>query len=82
MRLLQPLLGVLAGLPAQGLIALVRVYQSCISPLLGSHCRFQPTCSVYFIESVRKHGAVRGSLRGILRICRCNPWCAGGYDPP
>jgi len=82
MRSLQLLLRVLAGLPARGLIALVRLYQCCISPLLGSHCRFHPTCSVYFIESVRKYGALRGCLRGILRICRCNPWNVGGYDPP
>lgn len=60
----------------------VKLYRICISPMLGPHCRFQPTCSEYFIESVQKHGVVRGSLRGLWRICRCHPWSRGGYDPP
>lgn len=70
------------GLPGRVLIGVVRLYQWLLSPLLGRHCRFQPTCSVYFIESVRKHGVIRGACRGILRICRCHPWHPGGYDPP
>ena len=69
-------------LPATLMIALVRCYQIALSPLLGANCRFQPTCSAYFIESVRKYGAVRGGFRGILRICRCHPFHPGGYDPP
>lgn len=64
------------------LIALVRVYQFCISPLLRPTCRFTPTCSQYFIEAVRKHGPLRGSWRGIKRLTRCHPWHPGGYDPP
>ncbi|MBX3415015.1 MAG: membrane protein insertion efficiency factor YidD [Pirellulales bacterium] len=64
------------------LIALVRCYQVALSPLLGANCRFQPTCSAYFIEAVRKYGALRGGFRGILRICRCHPFHPGGYDPP
>ena len=63
-------------------LALLRGYKRFISPLLPPACRFQPTCSEYFIESVRKHGVVRGSLRGLWRICRCHPWSRGGYDPP
>jgi uncharacterized protein len=69
-------------LPAIILIALARVYQWTISPMLGQHCRFEPSCSRYFIESVRKYGAIHGTLRGVWRICRCNPWTPGGYDPP
>jgi putative membrane protein insertion efficiency factor len=72
----------LLRLPAAALIALVRVYQWLVSPILGPHCRFEPTCSAYFIEAVRKYGVVRGAWRGILRICRCHPWNPGGYDPP
>jgi putative membrane protein insertion efficiency factor len=63
-------------------IILVRLYQRLLSPLLGPHCRFTPTCSQYFIESVRKHGALRGSWRGVLRILRCHPFHPGGFDPP
>jgi uncharacterized protein len=73
---------VIVRLPAWGLIALARVYQLTLSPLLGQRCRYWPTCSNYFIEAVRKYGAVRGSVRGVLRICRCHPWHPGGYDPP
>lgn len=72
----------LLRLPSLLLIALVRVYQWTLSPLLGQHCRFQPTCSAYFIDAVRKYGAIRGSLKGIWRICRCHPFHPGGYDPP
>lgn len=70
------------SIPAWLLIGLVRLYQWLISPALGRRCRFEPSCSVYFIESVRKYGAIRGTLRGIWRICRCHPWNPGGYDPP
>jgi uncharacterized protein len=64
------------------LIGLVVAYKLVISPLLGRHCRFQPTCSSYFRQSVEKYGAIRGSLRGLARIGRCHPWHPGGYDPP
>ena len=67
--------------PSGVLIAAVRLYQRTLSPLLGNRCRFEPSCSVYFIGSVEKHGAIRGSLRGIWRICRCHPFHPGGYDP-
>jgi len=69
-------------IPGLLLIVTARFYQKFISPMLGPHCRFSPSCSEYFIESVRKYGAIRGTCRGIWRICRCNPWNPGGYDPP
>lgn len=69
-------------LPATLLIAAVWLYQWTIGPLVGPRCRFQPSCSAYFIEAVRKYGAIRGAWRGVLRICRCHPWHPGGYDPP
>ncbi len=65
-----------------GLIGLVLLYKLLLSPLLGPHCRFQPSCSTYFIEAVRKYGAVRGAWRGLCRIARCHPWNPGGWDPP
>jgi len=64
------------------LVGVVVVYKLTLSPLLGRHCRFQPTCSTYFRESVEKYGAIRGSLCGLARIGRCHPWHSGGYDPP
>ena len=69
-------------LPRMLLIGAVKVYQWTLSPLVGRQCRFQPTCSAYFIEAVRKYGAVGGTVRGVLRICRCHPFHPGGYDPP
>jgi putative membrane protein insertion efficiency factor len=72
----------IVGLPGWTLILLVRLYQIFLSPIFGRQCRFQPTCSNYFIGAVRKYGAIRGSLRGIWRICRCHPFHPGGYDPP
>lgn len=75
-------LRIVLSLPGLLLIVLVRFYQLAISPLIGAHCRFTPSCSQYFIEAVRKHGAVRGVLMGTWRICRCHPWSQGGHDPP
>ena len=69
-------------LPRWLLILIVRAYQLLVSPLLGRNCRFTPSCSHYFIEAVRKHGAAKGALRGVGRICRCHPFHPGGYDPP
>jgi len=70
------------NLPGLVLILFVRVYQIFIGPLLGKHCRFHPSCSNYFIQAVRKHGAVIGAWKGVWRILRCHPWHPGGYDPP
>lgn len=67
---------------SRAMIALVRFYQRAISPLLGSQCRFSPTCSQYMIEAIEKYGPVRGVFKGTLRICRCHPFHPGGYDPP
>ncbi len=63
------------------LIALIRLYQMTLSALLGSNCRFYPSCSAYFIEALEKHGTIKGSALGVGRICRCHPWNDGGYDP-
>jgi len=64
------------------LINIIRLYQKIISPLLGSNCRFYPTCSSYTIEAIEKKGVVVGVLIGIWRILRCNPLNKNfGYDP-
>jgi putative membrane protein insertion efficiency factor len=62
-------------------IFLIRVYQTCISPLMGPHCRFTPTCSQYTLEAIQKYGAFKGTYLGIKRILRCHPGNPGGYDP-
>lgn len=64
------------------MIFAVRFYQRCISPLLGKNCRYEPTCSQYFILAVQKYGPLRGAWRGFCRILRCHPFRPGGYDPP
>ncbi len=64
------------------LIALVRLYQWTISPLLGaSKCSFTPTCSQYAIEALKKHGPFKGGWLSLRRIARCHPWGGHGVDP-
>jgi putative membrane protein insertion efficiency factor len=63
------------------LLALVRLYRLLLSPWLGSACRFQPTCSLYALEALQRHGAGWGSYLTLARLARCHPWCAGGHDP-
>jgi len=63
------------------LIALIRAYQRYVSPVLGAHCRFSPTCSQYAIDAIRRHGWITGSGYALWRIARCQPLCKGGYDP-
>jgi putative membrane protein insertion efficiency factor len=64
------------------MIGFVRGYQVFLSPIFGQQCRFQPTCSRYFIGAVEKYGPITGAWRGVARICRCHPFHPGGYDPP
>ncbi|MFA6408702.1 MAG: membrane protein insertion efficiency factor YidD [Gammaproteobacteria bacterium] len=63
------------------IIALLGFYRYFISPVLGSRCRFYPSCSAYAREAVERHGAWRGGLLALKRICSCHPFHAGGYDP-
>jgi putative membrane protein insertion efficiency factor len=63
------------------LVGAVRAYQLIVRPVIGAHCRFEPSCSHYAIEALRRHGAMRGSLLAAWRVLRCNPFSAGGYDP-
>ena len=77
-----PVLDWLRRLLANFLIAGVRTYQVCLRPILPTVCRFHPSCSQYFILAVTKYGPLHGACKGVGRICRCNPWSVGGYDPP
>jgi uncharacterized protein len=59
----------------------VKLYQKIISPLLPPSCRFYPTCSEYAVQAVNKYGVIKGTLKAVYRIIRCNPFNKGGYDP-
>ncbi len=62
-------------------LALIKIYQKMISPFLGNHCRFHPSCSTYTIEAVERFGCLRGMWLGAKRICKCHPYHSGGIDP-
>ena len=63
------------------LIYFIKTYKKFVSPLLKDSCRFYPTCSEYAIEAISKFGVLKGSIKSIYRILRCNPFNKGGYDP-
>ncbi len=68
--------------PAAWILSLpVRAYRLVLSPFLGHACRFQPTCSVYALDALERHGALRGGWLALRRIGRCHPWGSSGYDP-
>ena len=71
----------LRALPQRALIALVLAYRVAFKPWLGGACRFEPTCSAYALEALRRHGALAGGVLGAARLLRCHPWCQGGHDP-
>jgi putative membrane protein insertion efficiency factor len=62
-------------------LALIRFYQRLISPMLGSNCRYYPTCSHYMVQAIEKYGVAKGGWMGMRRILRCHPWSPGGFDP-
>ncbi|MBU4314186.1 MAG: membrane protein insertion efficiency factor YidD [Actinobacteria bacterium] len=63
------------------LIFLIKIYKNYISPVLPKSCRFYPTCSEYAIGAIFKHGVLKGSIKSMYRILRCNPLSKGGHDP-
>ena len=69
------------ALPSKCALAFIRWWQKYISPIYGDVCRFKPTCSHYTYEAIEKYGLLKGSCMGFWRICRCNPFNKGGYDP-
>ena len=60
---------------------LIRLYQYLFRPMLGSNCRFAPSCSDYALEAVEKYGALKGGWLALRRVARCHPYHPGGYDP-
>jgi putative membrane protein insertion efficiency factor len=63
------------------LLALIRAYQYTLRPMLGSNCRFYPSCSDYAREAIGKHGALRGLWLAVKRVGKCHPYHPGGFDP-
>ena len=66
---------------ARLMLGAVHAYRAVLSPLMGGHCRFHPTCSAYALEAIRTHGAVRGGRLTVARLLRCHPFAKSGYDP-
>lgn len=64
------------------ILKIVRFYQKFVSPALGEHCRFYPSCSEYCYLAIQKYGILKGLFFGMKRILRCHPWNEGGIDLP
>ena len=62
-------------------IGLIKTYQYTLSPLLGASCRYQPSCSQYGIEALKKYGFFKGGYLTVKRILSCHPWGGHGHDP-
>lgn len=62
-------------------IGVIRLYRYLISPWLGFHCRFHPSCSHYAMDAIKGHGLLKGVWFALRRLLRCHPWHPGGYDP-
>ena len=71
----------LAHYAAAALILAIKIYQLTLSPFLGRQCRYEPTCSVYAEEALRRFGVLRGGWLAVKRLGRCHPWGGTGYDP-
>ena len=71
----------LSKIPRKCEVKMIEFYQKYISPGLGNHCKFYPTCSEYTKQAIEKYGCIKGIIKGIFRILKCNPFSKGGYDP-
>lgn len=64
------------------LIHIIKIYQLVVSPMIGAHCRFHPTCSAYMKEAIETKGAVKGLVLGIKRLFKCHPFYKGDFFDP
>ena len=76
-----PKCGGLHQLMIAAVLAPIILYRYFLSPLLGTNCRFSPTCSEYAKDAITRHGALRGGRLTVKRILKCHPWGGSGYDP-
>jgi uncharacterized protein len=65
----------------RAVLAVIRIYKIVLSPFLGNHCRFYPTCSDFMVQAIRKYGLAKGLWLGLKRLGRCHPFHVGGLDP-
>lgn len=65
----------------KAIVAAIGAYRAFLSPMLGSNCRFHPTCSAYAAQAIEDLGILRGGWMAIRRVARCHPYNPGGYDP-
>ena len=77
---IKKIFSLLSSFLAIPVVVLIKLYQRFLSPMLGSSCRFYPTCSNYALESYKKYGLVSGSILTIKRLCKCHPFHSGGLD--
>lgn len=72
---------VISKMAGKFLIFFIRIYQYTLSPYIGRSCRYVPSCSVYSIEAIQKHGPIKGGWLAAKRVSSCHPWGGSGYDP-
>lgn len=77
----RPEAGLLGRLTSRLLVSALQAYRLLLRAHLGNRCRFEPTCSMYALEAIERHGAASGSLLATRRLLRCHPWCEAGFDP-
>lgn len=65
----------------KSIILFIKLYRSLISPFLGNHCRFYPSCSLYTQIAIERYGVLRGLWLSLKRLLKCHPWYKDGYDP-
>ncbi len=74
-------IGLIAGAATGAMLIAIRAYQLLLSPVLPASCRYEPGCSAYAAQAIRRHGPLQGAWLGLRRVIRCHPWAEGGYDP-